>query len=207
VSDPGPAFLALDPGAWLGGAIQAAKDEVRALAGSQRYLEDPPHLTLFVGVFTDRSAVPAVLAGAVPEAPSIGVQGWHVFRDDPLTGGHTLVAALDPAGMAPLRRLQAAALATVAPLRDLRASRDRYAAVHDRLSPVRQASLDRHGFPFTGDDWHPHVSVASIAALAWDPVWSALAARAPHGTARMPALVWYALDGDRPRRLAEVPLP
>jgi 2'-5' RNA ligase len=209
MSDGGAAFLALDPEPWLAAAIHAAKATVRDLVGAQRYLDDPPHLTLFVGSFPDRLAVARRLAeqAASWRAPVAAAVGWHVFHDDPLTGGHTVVARLEPGALAPLRRLQGDALAAVAPLRDLDASRARYAGARDRLAPVRLESLDRHGFPFTGDDWQPHVSVASIATAAWSVAWPAIEAMAPRGAVRFPSLGWYALDGDRPRRLAEVPLP
>lgn len=204
-----PAFIALEPEARLHHAIAAAKQAVRSTVGSQRYLDDPPHLTLQVGWFPDLTQVDAVVArcAATLIAPTVEVSGWQVFRDDPLTGGHTVVTAMTSDSQETLRHIQQQMLTTVAPLRDAAASQARYLPAWDRLTPLRQASVERWGFPFTGADWSPHVSVASIAPAAWDAVWPALGPLAPLGRYRFSHLVLYRLDDQQiATRLSEYPL-
>ncbi len=202
------AFAALIPDATWCEHLLACKAAVRAIAGPQRYLDDPPHLTVFLAAFADPEAWCGVVtncAGTL-QAPTVQIDGWHVFRDDPLTGGHTPVCAVGAAGQEALRAVQAKIIAALAPRRDAAASRERYADTWTRLSSMRQASVLAHGFPFTGQDWHPHVSIGSIAPAAWEDAWSVLAARERYGPMRFQAMHWYQLDGAIPRLLHRLPL-
>lgn len=206
--DAQPAFVALLPDRALHDRIQAAKDAVQAAVGSQRYLDDPPHLTLYLACF----AAHGMLLDLIPDlattlpAPRIDIDGWHIFSDDPLTGGHTPVTAIDDGSRPALRALQGRVVRALAPQRDVAASRARYDATWNRLTPRRQASVEAHGFPFTGDDWQPHVTVCSVASESWPDCEPVLAAHEPHGSYGFAALAAFALDEDRPRLLTRAEL-
>jgi len=200
-----PAFAALIPDAAWSEHLLACKADILAAVGPQRYLEDPPHLTVHLAVYPEPAAMVAAVADCMQRClvPQVQVEGWHVFRDDPLTGGHTPVCAIAPAGQIALRIVQAQVIAALAPLRDTTATTARYAAHWDGLGSGRQASVRAHGFPFTGADWHPHVSVCSVARSAWDQAWALLQKHERRGTMGFQALRWYQLDGDRPKLLEE----
>lgn len=204
-----PAFVALEPDPGLADLICQAKAIVRELAGAQRYLDEPPHLTLVVNSFPDLDEVAQTLASlARSQSPlRVDLDGWHVFRNDPLTGGHTVVADPAPSGKSALRHLQDRVLEVTAPRRDQEASTARFRPFFGQLSPTRQNSVLRWGFPFTGADWNPHVSVASIAPAVWKSVWVRLETLAPRLAATFGELVLYRLEcGQVPVRVQAFPL-
>ncbi len=207
VSGTGPGFAALDLDPASAAWVMAHKDAVRARRAAVRYLDDPPHLTLCVGDYLEHSRVINALHVVAERTASVvaDTADWLVFRDDPLTGGHTLACAFSPMAAATQRVVQASVLAAISPLRDPARSAARYAAHMAQLSPLRQASVVRYGFPFTGEDWIPHVSIASIAPAAWDEVWTEMQRRPPPAQFVFSGLVWYALDGERPVRHAVFP--
>ena len=153
--------LALEPDPGFAAEVMNAKECVRELGGAQQYLDHPPHVTLYVL----RSAETAAsLASLLPplSAPICQLRGWHVFRDDALTGGHTLVYAFRGESVTRLQQLQRSLIAALSPLRDVDASRDQYATSREQLGPIYWGHVARCGYPYVGSDWHPHITVASI---------------------------------------------
>jgi hypothetical protein len=203
-----PAFAALIPEPSWHERILGLKQTVRVVAGHQRYLDDPPHLTVFLAIFPDLDAIVPHLNRCCDSLPPVTaeIEGWHVFRNDPLTNGHTVVCSIASTSQDMLRRLQKQVITAIAPLRDPVASRSRYTASWQQLSPVRQNSVSLHGFPFTGDDWQPHVSICSVAPPHWDAAWAALSPAEPRGIMRFSALHWYELIDGVPQLHTKIPL-
>lgn len=201
-------FIALEPEERLHNLILKAKKIVSETVGSQKYLQDPPHLTLQVGSFADMEKVEATLqrvAQAV-SIDSIHLNGWHVFHDDPLTGGHTVVTNISDEDQIKLRNIQSLVLQATRPLLNIEPCIQRYSASWEKLSPVQRASTEAWGFPFTGADWHPHVTVASIARDHWSLVWDALEKLSPHGAFSFPKMSLYQLDDKQAaEKIAEYP--
>ena len=89
-------FLALTPDPRFAAAVKKYKARVREAVGSQLYLDDPPHLTIYLAVFDDTERLLERLArelGDIP-TPRAEVTGWHVFANDALTGNQTLYVNL-----------------------------------------------------------------------------------------------------------------
>ena len=85
-------FVALEPDAETIERIWRYKRQTERLAGPQLYLDHPPHMTLYVGVFASLDAVleaTRVLA-ANWTAPTLMLDGWQTFLGDALTGNNTL---------------------------------------------------------------------------------------------------------------------
>lgn len=193
-------FLALEPERAFAVRVLAYKKRTAELAGPQLYLEDPPHLTLYVGAFpegADVAAASAAVASNLP-APATAITGWHVFDNDQLTGNQTLVCQIDPQQRQGLRNWQQRIAAAVSPLRDADACRSRYAPCWHRLAQLEQDNVEQWGFPFLGTIWHPHLTIASVRASDWATVWPTLAAEPPAGTVCFPSLNLYALDAGQP---------
>jgi 2'-5' RNA ligase len=202
-------FIALEPPPALFSSITLAKELVNDCVGEQKYLKDPPHLTLQVGNFYSLPAVISALSISLQNVrrPMVNIDGWHVFYDDPLTGGHTVVTATDESSKSQLRHIQSIILASLVPLRDTEASTDRYKPGWKSLSIIRQQSVLRFGFPFTGQDWHPHVSVASVEKSLWGKVYNQLVGVAPRGEFEFQSVILYRLDDDQaPVPVREFPL-
>ncbi len=197
------AFWSLEPEPAFAETLQACKQQVRDLAGPQRYLDDPPHLTLYKACLqedTDLHGLLTTCAARIPQ-PRVRITGWHVFEDDPLTGGHTLVCAIHEEDKRKLREVQQTVLETFAPLRASAHTRALYADGLAHLAPHQVECIEKWGFPFIGDEWEPHFSVASIPPACWEVVWRKLGPVPPERTITCPELRLYALEDETPRLL------
>ncbi len=200
-------FAALTPDPAFSEWLWAAKARGRALAGDQLYLQDPPHLTVYLATFpaeTDWTALDDALE-TIPRC-TLTTTGWHVFAGDVLTGRQTLVCDLRAEDATALRAVQLRTAELLAPRRDIAATRARYDDAWPRLSTVERANVERWGFPFVGEIWHPHFTVAAIDAAVWPAVWTALASEPPAGEIVCDTLTLYRLDDCKPVMVREIPL-
>jgi hypothetical protein len=191
-------FAALEPDDALHGLVQGYKDETRALVGDQLYLADPPHLTLYLAVYSSVEAALSCWQKLTSHAVDVvvNIPGWHVFDADALTGNHTLVCDLAADDKAQLRVLQQNVVTCLAPARDAAATEARLAPRLGNLTQAQRDAVAAHGFPYLGDGWEPHFTIASIRPSDWPRVWQALADRPPRGAFRCPRMRLYKLvDG------------
>lgn len=195
-----PMFVALDPEPRLADMVWAYKRRVESLVGPQTYLDHPPHLTVYLAAFDDPAAVvdaAAQLAAELPPA-SLHVTGWHVFAADKLTGGNTLVCQLAEDSIRQLRTIQQQVIDRLASLRNVTATEARYASRRASLAAVEQSAIRRTGFPYIGEHWHPHVTIASICQSDWPTVEDELLADAPRLAAGCPTLTVFRLVDGHP---------
>lgn len=190
-------FAALMPDAGLAGLVNRYKDAVRGRVGPQLYLDHPPHATLYLSAFPAGVEVDLALAPlAGLAAPRVRVVGWHLFEGDPLTGLHTLVCDLAEADRVALREVQRRAVEALAPLRDEAGVQARFAGRFAHLSEAERANVASFGFPYVGDGWRPHFTVASIKPEDWAAVADELLADPPVGEFVCPELRWFRLGED-----------
>lgn len=189
-------FIALEPEEKLYNVILDVKKAVFEILGPQNYLKDRPHLTLQVGSFADMKNIEQILHKVSQTAAlgSIYLKGWHVFQNDPLTGGHTVVTNILDEYKIKLIEIQSIVLQATRPLLNIEACLKRYSSSWEKLTPLQRASTEAWGFPFTGNDWHPHVTVASISQDHWSLVWDTLQKFSPHGSFTFPKMCLYRID-------------
>lgn len=201
-------FLALEPDARLCDLIWTHKRRVASLVGPQVFLDHPPHLTLYLAAFADEPTLCAAAEQLARENVSVTAQivGWHVFWSDRLTGRHTLVCQLDDATIEQLRGLQSRLIQRFAPLRDTAATVGRYAKRVNHLSNEERASIARTGFPYTGNGWHPHLTIGSIAVSDWPTIEREVLPDAPRCKASLATLACYRLVNEHPAQIATFPL-
>jgi hypothetical protein len=195
-----PVFVALKPDDRLHELVQGYKDRTRELVGDQLYLADPPHLTVYLACFPAAVRLAPLLRDLVAATPPPAVRlvGWHAFENDALTGRHTLTCAIHPDDKRALRAFQGRVVAAVAAHRDRAATDARFAGRLQHLSAGQREGVAAVGFPFVGDGWEPHFTVASVAPAAWDALLAELQSRPPGGQFSCSALGEYQLDGIRP---------
>ena len=134
------------------------KERCKRLLSDAPYLSHPVHSTIF-GVDTDR---PEECLGLFEHAATsatittTSVDSWIVFRADPATGGDTIALKLHLSDQ--LMRLQEIVAATIAPCR----TTDWYPGSDSWLASYSAQSNKQYGFPFVGDHWIPHVTIASL---------------------------------------------
>jgi 2'-5' RNA ligase len=187
--------------------LWGAKAKTTAAAGAQLYADHPPHLTLYLAAFED----PQSLLAAVEELanrwppPVFELIGWSVFYADVLAGGNTVVCKMAEDSASKCRMLQAEVIRLLAPHRDEAASKLRYEARWEALTLPRQRAAEDVGFPFIGDDWQPHFTVASIATDQWEAAWPLLERDPIAGTFTAASLTLYALENGHPVPLSCFP--
>lgn len=170
-------FFALLPSAGFSAFVEGCKRAALAKVGPQKYLEDAPHLTLAVGDYPWSDALGSAVAGVATSAPrGLRLGGWHTFSRDPVTGGETLVIKVLPEDLAALRAFQVRFLEAVAPLRATPVP-GRYAG--KAFPPAMAGCLERYGYPFAGDVWEPHFSIASFRPEDYGAAWAELSGSRP----------------------------
>ena len=191
-----PAYISFEPDYYLSEFISNSKHLVFSLVGNQKYLQDPPHLTLQVGDFFNLSALSGLLESIAKTIShnDVEIDGWHVFQNDPLTGGHTVVTNILDEYKIKLIEIQSIVLQATRPLLNIEACLKRYSSSWEKLTPLQRASTEAWGFPFTGNHWHPHVTVASISQDHWSLVWDTLQKFSPHGVFTFPRMCLYRID-------------
>jgi hypothetical protein len=201
-------FLAFTPNRRLYSIIQGYKDQVAKLVGPQLYLSDPPHLTIYLSTFPTSLDIQASFHELqIDRQPPMRVTGWHSWIGDPLTAQNTLVCDLHPDSAQWLRCQQQAIVRTFAPLRDSAASELHYRSRWGKVSTLQQSNIVLYGFPFLDDDWHPHLTIASIMSTDWDVVINALSPTPPHGEFAFGSLDLYELKGIHPIHRHQLILP
>jgi 2'-5' RNA ligase len=194
----GMLLFALEPDGEFTDRVLQFKSHVSRLVGPQPYLAHPPHVTLYLAAFRDLQSVlvaTQALAGAQPELVAAST-GWHVFENDALTGNHTLAYTLQGQQSADLRGFQSRMVATVSAARDREACFRRYASHWDRLTTSERACIKACGFPWLEEQWHPHITVASVSRHDWQPVQEQLLSQAPLAIVHFPSLSVFRIDGD-----------
>ena len=205
---PVPIFIALEPDAATCRRIDAYKQRVRELVGDQLYLGDPPHMTLYHAAYGDEQAAieAARRCARALIAPQLTLNGWHTFAADPLTGCNTLVLDFTEDDRRRLRTLQQAVIAAASPGRDQAATLRRLDGRLANLTDEQRDAACACGFPFIGDGWHPHFTIASIQPDDWPAVAAELLDEQPTGPASCPRLNVYKLVGHEPELLASFDL-
>lgn len=199
--------VTLKPDGNLSDFIAKTKSKTKDVVGDQQYLSHPPHMTLYVAAFEDLgTVVEASQRLASKQLPiEIQIDGWHSFGNDSLTGGHTLVCNLESDCRAELRRLQTQVISTISTKRDVTKSRARYEQFFEQLDLHRQQAVIETGFPFVGDDWIPHLTIASFDSSRWTKAWELVKANPPEGGYSLEGFEIFVLENDFPKHQFFVP--
>lgn len=105
-----PIFVALEPDVGTIERIWRYKRQTESLAGPQLYLDHPPHMTLYVGVFSSLETVLEQTRALAARwtAPELTLDGWQTFFGDALTGNNTLTLKFTEPDCDRLRTAEAA---------------------------------------------------------------------------------------------------
>jgi hypothetical protein len=177
-------FIALIPDPPFVDFLRDCKTDALKISGPQKYLEDEPHLTLGVGDYDLDQDLKREIQQLVPMAPrTLSLDGWHAFADDPVTGGTSLVLKVAPEGAKVLRTLQIKLLESISGKRKKKIP-NRYSGVGS-FPPSMLQCLEKFGFPFVGEIWEPHFTIASFERSAFLSAWERISAKTPPSSANL----------------------
>ncbi len=156
-------FIALEPEENLTALVNEQKNLVRELVGEQKYLSEQPHFTLFVLTFKDvKEILPKLgeIANNLTKFP-VKICGLHVFYDDIQTNGNTITYSVSRENNNYLKKIQ---LELINSINDFNTKEfiSRNDKIYKKMSDVEKANTDKYGFPFVGENWLPHITIASI---------------------------------------------
>ena len=126
------------------------------------------------------------------------ISGWHVFDNDLLTSGDTLVISIELTDA--LLAYQQKLASAIAPYRENKVN------LPVVLKGAYKESYDLWGFPFVGKHWHPHISIASARDSAKEVVNLAVAQQIPSFELYLDNLSLYRITDDRHTHLITVAL-
>ncbi len=197
-------FWALEPEPSFYDLVMKKKSILSKVIGEQPYCEDPPHTTIYLSAFSDELMLQKKTEKALHTIKSIiniKTNGWHIFYADPLTGNNTLVIDLLSESINQLRRMQLLIVNDLQEFRDKDRSLLRYSPFFNNFDKAKINNTINFGFPFIGDVWQPHVTIASIKEDLWETAWDLLCDTTIPKAFLYSALVLYRLEGSLPKKV------
>ena len=152
----------IEPDGELYDFVSRMKKSVELWMPGMKYCLHPPHCTLIAGEYQFNKQIWASeFEESLHNLNSFNVRTrrWRVFENDPLAGGANTIA-LELDDNIKLRQLQRLSA-------DICARHYFAAAAPQNILPISQAMLDsliKYGWPFVGDHWLPHITIAAINA-------------------------------------------
>ena len=205
-TDPVRHALLIEPDGVVRDVIARWKSRFAAKWPAARYVTHPPHATLWFGEVSDGPAIRADLAHAAATVSRFVVPvGGACVLSEIASGGTTYVLGAERVERLALlqRRLADTVARYRGPIADIELP-----ATFDRAE--FHESWRRYGFPFVGDHWIPHFSVAALEpgdeAGTGHPLVADFLSTAPPGTVSVTGVSWWRVDGDDLHRLLWLPL-
>jgi len=191
----------LEPEGELRDFILDLKSKVDAVLPCQPYCSHPPHSTLIFTWFKDLAAVKDALEQALSGQSSfeIMVEENILFKDDVMADyGHTF--ALKVKAEPRLFALQQRVAEALEPLIDLEPAPKASGFLENE--PFA-SSFRKYGFPFVGNHWIPHFSVASLQVSEDDALLGELMDRDFSFKFRLARISLVEVNDDRHTKLHE----
>ena len=151
----------------------AAKTAAKDYAENAQFLQDPPHLTLFVAQLTDAENWKSELRNILDRKISLNFDSWGSIND-PITGKKTIISTVKNKDMLTKMQTEVAEF-----LREHKFGRaERYIGVTD---PILNKNVEKYGFPFIGEIWIPHVTIGSFEPEMCDNIMELIQDIRPEG--------------------------
>ena len=143
-------YIALNPEKKLADLVNNQKKLVQKTIGNQKYLQDPPHLTLIIFTTDKLNDIIQELENIIKNLPkfNIKLKDFHVFYNDPWTKCNTITYSLSEENLSFLRKIQL--------------------KVTDSIDKFNTKGFD---YAYIGDKWIPHITIASIELDKFDLVF------------------------------------
>ncbi len=140
------------PGKALLEYTQQAKSVFALIEPNAPYLHHPVHLTIFLFTTQPNNEL-AITRTINPPKINMEVGNWFVFEKDAATGGDTLSIAI--------KKTTSLANFQIEIANQLKTFSTKPVFYKNQWSGVFQESYKQYGFPFVGEHWIPHITIAS----------------------------------------------
>jgi hypothetical protein len=191
-------FWALEPEKSFYDLVLKKKGSIAQAIGEQPYCEDLPHTTLYLSAFSNELMLQEKTKKAAITIKSIinvETNGWHVFYADPLTGNNTLVIDLMRESVNKLIKIQKLIVNDLHEDRNRELSLSRYSPMFNDFDKTKRHNAITYGFPYIGNIWHPHITIASISVDLWEIAWKILYDSKIPNSFSYSTLALYRLEG------------
>ena len=147
----------LEPGKLIYKLIKKEKSAVRNFNKDQKYLDDPPHLTLFHGYYNEspnrNDKLEDFLYSLLPGLFEYTVSKSEIFYDDILSGWNTFIYLLD--NPEKIQNIQKKLITKIPPEKPSNFN-------IDNLNPIYRKNLKKHNYPFVGKNYIPHFTISNM---------------------------------------------
>ncbi|VVB78732.1 2'-5' RNA ligase superfamily protein [uncultured archaeon] len=156
-------YIALNPEKKLTDLINHQKSTVREMVGDQTYLSHPPHFTLFMFTLNSPADIFNGLEKLVENMCKfkVGLENVHVFYNDLSTNANTLTYPVSNKSLEFLKELQSEVINVVDPF-NTKSIYKKEDETYKKMSGDEKLNVDLYGCPFVGNNWIPHITIASI---------------------------------------------
>ncbi len=142
--------------------ILSKKTKVKVKFGDQIYLNHPVHLTLFTISIKSINSLKKIYMnlgnGFSKKKFKININKTGAFLNDPLTKGHTLYYGIKKNNL--LTKLQMKHLKLIN--KKIYVSKNLNLKINSKI----KKNYKKYGFPFSGNIWIPHITIASIKDIS-----------------------------------------
>lgn len=169
------------------------------LVGDQQYLSDLPHLTLYVGDFQQftewKDGFSRILKTIENDNFQLEIEQWLEFKNDVVTGKHTLACKINDMGVFRLRKIQDTIVNFLNNYRNKNII-TRYESNFSRFNEIEKKNIEIYGFPFIGDIWIPHVTIASFNETDYNIILEKIRNNCPKGRFKIKSVDIHELDNE-----------
>jgi 2'-5' RNA ligase len=138
--------------------ILSQKKNVKKKFGDQTYLDHPVHLTLFTLKIQKVSDLKMIYLKEKKKTNKpflIEIKSPDIFIDDPLTKGHTIYYRIKKSKT--IKEIQLTHLKKIN--KKIKVFKN---DINFFNNPILDRNYKKYGFPFVGDVWIPHITIASL---------------------------------------------
>lgn len=187
-------FICLEPEKKLGEKINSQKRFILQNIGQQAYLDHPPHTTLFVFTTNDLTNIERRL-GKIKEFKEIIVEidKMDVFYDDAFTGGNTAIYSFREDSLEKLRDIQKKSFKMIEEFLTKELFKEKLRSLKN-LGDAERKNIETYDFPYFGNNWIPHITLASIDKDLFSKVFGWLKENEIKGSFKLDAISLYKND-------------
>jgi 2'-5' RNA ligase len=168
-------FIALIPEERLNRLVEEQKKLVRTIVGEQKYLSEPPHLTLIVFTSKKIQEIIKVLKGISKTIKkfSINLSDFKIFYNDIQTKMNTITYSLSKQEEEYLKTIQSKIILGVNKF-NTKDFLKKESEIYSKMKKIEKENIKKYGFPFVGKNWIPHITIVSIEPSKFSRVFEKL---------------------------------